>query len=88
MDIDLSQELVYNVKLPGGKVVVLREPTDEDVALISDLNAKEDPQGANEAFKQFIIGLGMPAEELKKIGVVRLKALAEGIMEPLSAEKK
>lgn len=88
MDIDLSQELQYNVKLPGGKTVVLREPTDDDVALLTDIDSKEDPQKANDAFKKFIMALGMPEEDLKKIGVVRLKTLAEGIMEPLSAEKK
>ena len=88
MDIDLSQELVYNVKLPGGKTVVLREPTDQDISILTDINSKEDPKKAHEAFKQFILALGMPAEELDKIGVVRLKALAQGIMEPLSEEKK
>ena len=88
MDIDLSQELVYKVKLPGNKVIELREPTDEDVALISDLNAEDDPKAANDAFKKFVMALGMPEAELKGIGVVRLKKLAKGLMEPLNEEKK
>jgi hypothetical protein len=87
VDIDLSQELVYKVKLPDGKTVELREPTDDDVLLISNLDANGDPSGSNEAFKKFVIALGMPADELKKIGVVRLKKLAQGLMEPLQEGK-
>lgn len=86
MDIDLSQELVYKVKLPGDKVIELREPTTDDVEILTGID-KSDPKSSNEAFEKFVMALGMPEEDLKKIGVVRLKTLAEGLMSPLSEKK-
>lgn len=86
MDIDLSKALVYKVKLPGDKVVELREPTTDDIEILSTVD-KDDPKASNEAFKRFVVNLGFPEEELDKIGVVRLKTLAEGLMSPLSEKK-
>ena len=86
MDIDLSQALVYKVKLPGDKVVELREPTTDDIEVLTGVD-KNDPKASNEAFKKFVLALGFPEEELSKIGVVRLQTLAEGLMSPLSEKK-
>ena len=86
MDIDLSQELVYKVKLPGNKVVELREPTTDDIELMTNVD-KDDPKASNNAFRAFVMALGMPEADLNSIGVVRLKTLAEGLMKPLSEKK-
>lgn len=86
MEIDLSKELVYKVKLPGDKVVELREPTTNDIEILTNID-KENPKASNEAFKNFVMALGMSEEDISKIGVVRLKTLAEGLMSPLSEKK-
>lgn len=87
MEIDLSNEIVYKVKLPGGKTAELREPTTDDIEILSNVD-KNDPKSANEAFKKFVIALGMDPADVQKIGVVSLKTLANGLMEPLQDVKK
>lgn len=86
MEIDLSQELVYKIKLPGNKVVELREPTMDDIEVLRG-DGTTDPKAQAAGFRAFVKRLGMADEDIDNLGVVRLKTLAEGLMEPLSQKK-
>ena len=85
MEIDLGKAIVINVKL-NGKVYELREPTIDDVEKMSDID-KEDGRAANRALQQFAIDLGMPEDVVKSLGILKLKALAEGLTGSFSEKK-
>lgn len=85
MEIDLGDEVKITVKI-SGKNYVLREPTMDDVNMMSKID-KADPVGANTVFKKFVIGLGMPEDVVNALGVLRLKRLTEGLTGALDVKK-
>lgn len=81
MDIDLGEELTFNVKV-GSNSYILREPTYKDVKALQGSDVEEDV-----AFINLVVGLGMPEDVAENLGVLKLKKLADGIMAPFSEKK-
>lgn len=78
-EIDLGEEVKIKVKI-GSESYVLREPTQEDIELLSN-------EDNNQAFFDFIVKLGLPKHVTESLGVIRLKKLADSLTEELSAKK-
>ena len=81
-EIDLGSEVIINVKM-GDKVYALREPTLDDIESMSNVDSG-DTKAANKMLQDFVIGLGMPEDVVKSLGIIRLKKLSEGLTNSFS----
>ena len=80
MDIDLGNEIIFNVKL-NGQSYKLREPTYKD---IKKLNADKDNE---EASIDLLCDLGLPKEVADGMGVLQLTKLIKTITGSLEEKK-
>lgn len=83
MDIDLGQEVVFNVKL-GGQEYRLAEPSVSHVKKFQDKLKDNDEISA---FLFLIEELGLPKDVCGKLSVTQIKKLSEGIMGGISEKK-
>jgi len=83
MDIDLGEELVFNVRL-GDKVYKMSEPT------VQRLEAYREKQSGNESMLpaiELLVDLGLPKQVGETMGVTKLTKLIEGITGALTEKK-
>ena len=83
MDIDLGEELVFNVRL-GDKVYKMSEPT------VHRLEAYREKQSGNESMLpaiELLVDLGLPKQVGETMGVTKLTKLIEGITGALTEKK-
>lgn len=86
MDIDIGSEVVIKVKM-GDKTHQLREPLFEDVDKLNAEVKKTPEDNQILCFRDFIIDLGFPATEAKKLGIFRLRKLVDGLVGAFKEKK-
>lgn len=84
MDIDLGQEVVYNVKL-GDKKFTLSEPTVKEMQTLF-LSLKDGASEVDE-FLSLLVKLGLPEDDANSLGLNKMKKLVDCIM-GVGPEKK
>lgn len=84
MDIDLGDEVVFNVKYKG-KVHKLREPTTDEVNKYMELTQGDDKSMS--PFIAFVTELGLPQDVAGGLGITKIKKLADGLIGGLTEKK-
>lgn len=85
MEIDLGQDIVFNVKM-GAKSYELSEPTVRD---INELQKSLEGGGEElELFISLLEKLGLPEDVSNSLGVLRMKKLVDGIMGGISEKSE
>ena len=84
MEIDLGQEIVFDVKL-GDKAFKLREPTALEVQAFQ--RRSQDSEDTVMELVSFVAMLGMEEQVAKSLGITKLNKLVEGIVGGLSEKK-
>jgi hypothetical protein len=86
MEIDLGQEITYDVKY-NGEIYKLREPSVSDVNKFQQKMKKSDDDDNINLTLSFITELGLPDGIAKNLGVQKMKLLVEKIVGELQEKK-
>jgi hypothetical protein len=79
MDLDLGSSIVFNVKVNGGEYK-MTAPTVMQAQSFQE-KCKDNEGEELPIFLNFIVDLGMPKDVAKKLDVVQLRKLSEGLMD-------
>ena len=86
MEIDLGQDITFNVRY-NGETYELKEPTVGAVEKFEKAFNKKD-SSKQRALIDFVSSLGMPSDVASAMGVTKLNRLAQGLTLGLEEEKK
>jgi hypothetical protein len=79
MDLDLGSKAVMNVKV-NGEEYPIEAPTVSQTEKYQKAIKKKGDSDQMEAFSIFMVDLGMPEEVMKKLDVVQVRKLSEGLI--------
>ena len=87
MEIDLGEDVFFNIKL-NGKVYKLLEPTVDHLRKYQkNIKIKKDGDEELDSFMSLLVDIGLPEDVSKSLGFSKLKKLSDGIVGGLDIKK-